>query len=205
MIPLYKNFSAFVVLPIIFVSAGIYFLGSSVADFENFVRDYAGTIISLGTLALVSFLALLTSHVSSKAADQREILAAEAIKDRETVNQRVQAELQIAKFRQAWIDETRSELAEFLQLAFHCERDDHVARMFYLNSKIKMRLNHKEKLALELDEAMRALAPGAIVGDAAQVKALTHATKVGNEFLRNEWGRLKEDIRKALLLEEGKT
>ena len=210
----YKDFSAIVGLPVFLLVLVIYFGALPLEEFERFVRKYSGTIISLGTLALVSFLALLTSRMADQAADsrnslaeqaaeRREELTAEATDRREAQNQKVQAELQISQFRQAWIDETRNEIAEFSQLAFHRENTDQLARMFYLDQKIRMRLNSEEPLAKDLLDALSDLTPGSEQDDDAHTDALIYVTLAANNFLRNEWRRLKRDIREAQLLQEG--
>ncbi|SHJ46996.1 hypothetical protein SAMN05444000_10945 [Shimia gijangensis] len=210
---LYKDFAAIVGLPVFLLVLVIYFGGLPLEEFERFVRKYSGTIISLGTLALISFLALLTSRMADQSADsrnrlaeqaaeRREELVAEATDRREALNQRVQAELQISRFRQAWIDETRNEVAEFLQLAFHRETTEQIARMFYLDRKIKLRLNEQEELASELVDALGDLTPDEEQTEDEHSQAIVDATEAGNKFLRNEWRRLKTDIREALLLEE---
>ena len=75
--------------------------------------------------------------------------------------------------------------------------------MFYLDQKIRMRLNSEEPLAKDLLDALSDLTPGSEQDDDAHTDALIYVTLAANNFLRNEWRRLKRDIREAQLLQEG--
>ncbi|MCW9043756.1 MAG: hypothetical protein OQK05_10475 [Pseudopelagicola sp.] len=201
MLKVYKDFAAIVGLPVFVIVLAIYFFGLPMEEFENFVKRYSGTIISLGTLALVSLLALLTSHISNKAADRRDALAAEASHQREALIQRVQSELQVSQFRQAWISEMRDDIIEYSSLAFHRKGVDDITRMFALRAKIEMRLNTEEPLARELsknlNEAFRKAKSDEEIG-----AVLGEVTSSGRAYLKAEWARLKDDLRKAQLLDE---
>lgn len=179
---------------------------------EMFLRENRGVLISLGTLFLVSFLALLTSRLSDNAADRREKLVHEMVDRRERramaaaekqekTSQRVQAELQISQFRQAWIKEMRQDIADLLNLSFHSASEADVAKAYTLSMKIEMRLNPEEDAAQELSEALSTLS-GASGNDAAHVAALTKVVTTSRNYLKGEWDRLKQDIRKAQLLEK---
>lgn len=181
---------------------GIWSLISEAFDLrlETFLRDNHAVLISLGTLALISVLALLTSYLSDKAADKREHLAAVASEKRVAFNQKVQAELQIAQFRQSWINEMRNDISKLLRIEFHHTEEADIANAYTLHMKIEMRLNPDEELASKLSAAMQYLGRSESTEEEHQ-RALADVVLASRAYLKNEWRRLKKDIRESQLLE----
>lgn len=166
------------------------FPGSVPAKLETFISTYNGTIISLGTLFLVSALALLTTHLSSASAEKRE-----------RYNRRVQSELKLAEFRQKWIEDMRDDISELLRLSFHSSNEGEVSNAYKLSVKIQMRLNLSEDLAEDLAKALEVVSrPG--LSDLEHSAALANVAVTSRKYLKQEWSRLKNDIQTARLLDE---
>ncbi|MCW8843132.1 MAG: hypothetical protein OQK00_06925 [Rhodobacteraceae bacterium] len=213
----YKNTVAFALVPIIGVVAFLYSVEAPIGRIEEFIRSHSGMIVSLGTLLLISALAFLTSHISNQAADRREALSTEAADRREAevakasdrreaFSRKVEAELQIARFRQAWIDEMRDDIAlllrERLYQAGEADKKD-LLQSLQIHMKIELRLNHDEALAKRLSEALAKL-HRIEPNDAEHSTALAEAILSSRNFLKNEWERLKTDVLEAQLLEREK-
>ncbi len=170
--------------------------GGLIDKIELFVSQFDGILISIGTLSLVSMLAVLTARLTNQSAERRE-----------KANRKVQSELKIAEFRRQWIDEMRSDLTEFSRLVFHRDGIDDISQLFAIRTKIYMRLNLEEKKALAVVQAMdEAYTADFNEADTETLmKTQIRLSRVSNEFLRGEWRRLKQDILDAQVLAENET
>ncbi len=170
--------------------------GGLIDKIELFVSEFDGILISIGTLSLVSMLAVLTARLTNQSAERRE-----------KANRKVQSELKIAEFRRQWIDEMRSDLTEFSRLVFHRDGIDDISQLFAIRTKIYMRLNLEEKKALAVVQAMdEAYTADFNEADTETLmKTQIRLSRVSNEFLRGEWRRLKQDILDAQVLAENET
>lgn len=114
---------------------------------ECVLSEYSGIVISLGTLFLVSGLALFTTYLSNSASKRES-----------ETNLKVAQALKLADFRQSWINKMREDMTEFSVLSFvSTERDlstDETAALIRLATSIEMRLNHTECLAKEIRKSM---------------------------------------------------
>lgn len=182
--------SAVAFTPLFLVALGEY-PGSTYEKFEGLLSDRQELIIALGTLFLVAGFSVWGNHLSNSSAERRE-----------RVNRTLMAELKIAEFRQQWIDELRKELAAYYALAFTDPDHRDMKEFGAMMTKIRMRLNLTEPLALDLYISM--LTVGDIKGrDPKKIgEDLSDYMEKGHKFLRGEWVRLKKDIRDAQLLVE---
>ena len=108
---------------------------------NEFILEFYPTILGIGTVVLISFLALLTTVVSIEYSERRE-----------ASNRRVQAELKIAEFRQIWINELRDDITKYSQILFqHGSQstfgDAELDEVYTLMTRINLKLNHRENLA----------------------------------------------------------
>lgn len=178
-------------LPVFLVALGEY-NGSFAERIEAFIGANDSLIVSIGTLALVSALALLTTFLANSSAEKRE-----------KSSQSVQTELKIAEFRKEWIGSFRDDLSRYGLLIFIPKKKAEEEReRLQLEMKLNMRLNLDEPLAKELKQAMlHAKKVGSGSDDAKKNKALKRFIEAGNTFLRHEWRRLIGDIQEARMLE----
>jgi len=200
--------------------------GHGLSRFEQFISEYDGIIISIGTAILIAILGLAATHMANRAAlqreelagnaaDQREQLANRANEFREKANRRVQTELQLAKFRQAWIIEMRDDLSIFARLLFEEKSKENNYKIFELYTKIRIRLNleaeaddpkkYKEPLAKALFDGLnnaQNASRAKSLETGADTDALVDLALCSHDFLRNEWGRLKDDLKAAQGLSE---
>jgi len=151
---------------------------------SSLFKKHDSVILSLGTIFLISGLGLFTTNLASKWADVRE-----------RSNRSVQAILKLSEFRQDWIKEMRDDIAELIQLSFQGEPEC-FDRLVSLSTKIKMRLNLDEELALNVLTKMNELSESVRKKDsdllAASVSDLTEAAGL---YLKNEWRELKRRVR----------
>lgn len=174
--------------PFIVVSLG-HCTGNFVTRLECFLDKHESSLISVGLLILVSGLALWGTYLTNHSAERRE-----------KSNRKVLSELKVSEYRQAWITEMRLDLSIFGGFMFHAEGKEGVREALSLKSKIEMRLNMEETLAINLYESMNELWHDAFIDefDSGNHHRFTEAS---NAYLKKEWKRLKKDIREALILE----
>ncbi|WP_137109507.1 hypothetical protein [Rhodobacter sp. SY28-1] len=176
----------FAFAPPLLVALGSY-PGGTLEKIEAFILERQELLIALGTLFLVVGLSVWTSHLSNRSAEKRD-----------AANRMLQAELKVADFRQAWINELRDEIEEFCQITFSPPDERDHNRHTALIGKIHMRLNLSETPARELYQALLESARHDHSDTNSEVEALLAVTKKANAFLRGEWARMKMDIQKAL-------
>lgn len=181
-------------LPLILIS-----LGQCVGDFPTkmhcLISTHDSLILSIGTLSLVSCLALFTTYVSSVSSERRDVY-----------NRRIQAELQIARFRQDWINAMHRDLSDIYKLMVN-ERTsaefeiDELAKLVFA---IQARLNRDNPPAKavwdQLDIYFRV---SRNKEDELYLNFLASFPLVVNEFLKVEWDRLKADLQNAQSIEIG--
>lgn len=165
-------------LPVLAVLLGQY-EGHLVAKVEKLVSDFDGILVSLGTLFLVSALALLTTLIANKFADRREL-----------ANRQTATQLKIAEFRRAWIEGFRNELSEFISLATEGRTDDQAAaRSIAKMSSVLMRINEDDPLLPEIENSMSQCLlekdPDRLANHQAELMMK------GRVILKNEWFKLK--------------
>lgn len=172
--------------------------GTFLDRLECVLDAHESTLIGLGTVVLVAGLALFTSYLTGRSADKRE-----------QSNRKIQAELQLAQFRQLWINELRDDLAKLSELLLRSGDGRDESLVIYLSSKIVMRLNlekeknsdqFKEPLAKSLFDRLmvaQGLYHDSTTSSGKKADAFIELNRLSNVFLRNEWGRLKEDLLKA--------
>jgi hypothetical protein len=170
---------------------------------SDLIWKYRAIITGIGVLALVSFLALLTTVATNKSAELRE-----------RSNRRVLAEIEIAKFRQAWINEMRNDIALFSELTFQDPEDRNPVKEMGLYNKIVLRLNlelkgdgsgnYKEPLAVDLFYQLGRARTASRTSDVdAETREQVELNRTAGAYLKNEWTRLKSDLKAAQSLEVG--
>ncbi|MBI1494666.1 hypothetical protein [Halocynthiibacter styelae] len=189
-IGVYRTLSVWLVVPVLMVTSVLWWYGVHPDDLDEFIGKYQNLTIALGTLLIVFVLAVLGTYLANVSAEKRE-----------ETNRKVQSELQIAQFRQAWINQMRDDISEFTHLSFVRSGGVVDKKISWLYFKIGMSLNTEEDLANSLGAAMHSATqcPETDKADASDAVA-----RAGREYLKKEWNRLKKDIRDAQLLKEDK-
>jgi len=170
------------------------FPGPPSNQLEKFISEYDGTIVSLGTVFLVSGLALLTTYLSSASAEKRDQAA-----------RHLNAELKLSTFRQEWINSLRSDLSEVVALAYVFFDDESgtqakedkskLADLKRVEARIRMRLNPTEDEATELVGHLVDMINACDKND--QENSITHREALANAgsiYIKNEWDTLKENL-----------
>ncbi|NDW46198.1 hypothetical protein [Ruegeria sp. PrR005] len=163
------------------------FEGGFFEKIEEFISVYDGTLIALGTLFLVSLLAILTTHLSNVAADRRE-----------RSNRRIQAELKLSDFRQLWINELRIDLAVYMaEVRFRKNRED-LSRLEEVSTRIFLRLNQNEEDAFKLGGMIAKLVRVVRAENYDEEdEIVSEILRLSRVVLKKEWERLKSDLRTA--------
>jgi len=152
-----------------------------------FIESNQEALLSIGTLLLISLLAIIQVYIGNRSSEARE-----------QANRAIQGELKIAEFREKWISEIRQELAEYYFLASE-DRETRDHREFgKILTKIRVRLNLEEPLANNLYRTMLKVSDYLDDLDPRQKGiALSEFGTASHDFLRNEWKRLKLDIKNS--------
>jgi len=183
------------IAPLIVTILGGY-SGSIYERIDAFHNDYGSLLVSIGTLFLVSFLALFTTLLANRYADRRELS-----------NREIQAQLKLSEFRQKWIDELRADLARLISIttaisgtAKHTdEKKLAILEMYELDSRIRLRLNPYEPKAQEIEEIVIRLVNAATIassseGFQATITNREKLAKLSSIYLKNEWDVLKKKL-----------
>jgi hypothetical protein len=154
---------------------------------ESFLLTYSGTLTGIGTLFLISVLAIITTLLANKSANQR---------DRTT--RQLQAELAVSQFRQKWMDELRVDLAYYLSRIGSPLNGDDVGTTSDTLSRILLRLNHDDPVDKKLIESLMDawIAQTAYDKDAIRPH-IVQGYILGRKLLKREWMRVVADLKNA--------
>ncbi|MEW9918192.1 hypothetical protein AB2B41_01135 [Marimonas sp. MJW-29] len=177
------------ILVVLIVWAAMSFAAPGVLENPNaFLKRYNAIFLSLGTIFVVSVIAIYTTYLAGWYAERRD-----------RVNRSISAQLKLAEFRQIWISEMRNDISELLRLSYSPESAQDVAKAYGLSMKIEMRLNPAEPLAMAVSESLLQVSETS-GNDAKHHLALSNLTVASRKYLKAEWKRLKEDIASAQIL-----
>uniref|UniRef100_UPI003B530205 hypothetical protein n=1 Tax=Roseovarius indicus TaxID=540747 RepID=UPI003B530205 len=180
-----------------------------VSKINCFLDRNSPILIGIGTVALVSGLALWTAHLSNVSAEKRQ-----------EADRLLNAELKLSDFRQKWINELRVDFAEVIQLAYSffdekSHQNETVRKLKMVEARVRMRLNPKcdavleRKIERELTKLVKACesvvmqsasqhseqSPEGNAGESA-LKHREELAKLGSEFLKQEWEVIKDNLDK---------
>ncbi len=112
-----------------------------------------------------------------------------------------QSALEIARYRQAWIDALRDDLAEFAgvaAIAYKTEPpDDKIERISVLSMRIRMRMNRDDADYQLLVDTLTRENTQFFLGDNNQQNEGVPLVVISQAILKREWERLKGDLQKA--------
>lgn len=171
------------------------FPGSGWERFEALVSKYDGIIISIGTLLLVTGLAVFTTFLSNKNAARLEAANRENSDLRERANRRIATQLKLVEFRQAWINDLRDQLAAYYgKVAVAGPNFNGWDELAQIGNKILLLMNPEDKdynalvgVLTRVTDAMHGQ-----VGEA--VAAHSEMRDIAQRILKREWNRLKDDL-----------
>ncbi|MEZ5675129.1 hypothetical protein SAMN06265173_11270 [Thalassovita litoralis] len=161
--------------------------GSFVERYESFLGENGGTFVSIGTVFLVSGLAVWAAAITNSATDRREVYG-----------RKMQAALQKSQFRQRWIDDLRDALAVFIADISN-ETTDYETSGRNLNQillRLPMHEDEAKEVAKALQQLMNAMRDPE-QNESMKAKARTHAVYSAQKFLKREWGTLKKELDSA--------
>ena len=160
---------------------------------NEFVKLNKEMLLSIGTLLLISFLAILQTYISNYSSEKRE-----------ESNRRTQTELKLAEFRQEWIDGLRDDLSEFASLLNNDSfpSNENFERMVVLHARIMLRMNNGDVKYPTLLKAMSSYLKAARsekgkMRDIDITTAHTTLITTSQDLLKTEWNRLKRDLQES--------
>ena len=112
----------------------------------------------------------------------------------------INSELEIAKFREQWIQCLRDTLAEFQSYAMLPDSTPHLERKFYeLGTKIELLLNPNDpagkKDYQDLQKTMYAMLASSSGNTNQKYRNNPHFIDVSQRILEREWDRVKKELR----------
>jgi phosphate/sulfate permease len=112
-----------------------------------------------------------------------------------------QSALEIAKYRQAWIDGLRDDLAEFAGVTSIARVGvlpaDKAERVAVLSMRIRMRMNRVDQDYQDLVSTLANDTERFFLGTKEQQVSTKPLVYVAQQILKREWERLKSDLRGA--------
>lgn len=169
-----------------------------IASINKFLIKNRGVVISLGTVALVSFVGIYTTFLTNYAANRRE-----------KYSRKIEAELQIARFRQSWIDRLRDELAGIQIIIDHAiltDSDVDYEKLIPAFNRVFLQLNPDEKepelfrdLMVETTSLFREIDNHEVQEEDSKklIRISRDLRDCSSRILRSEWRRLKDDLKHA--------
>ncbi|MCE8525270.1 hypothetical protein KBY23_08335 [Ruegeria pomeroyi] len=192
------------IFPLILISLNR-FQGSFLERLTSFLDHYDSILMSVGTLFVVSGLAVLAARIASQSVSGVEAENRKNRAEMAKIQLKTTKEIKLAEFRQVWINEMRREVAEYVSLttgdmmAKNFEDDGRRERLAVLSSQIFLRLNPTEPLSAKLAECIRKIADARRRKDISALNELLREfASVSREILKGEWKRLKDDLDEAI-------
>ncbi|MCA0930498.1 hypothetical protein [Ruegeria profundi] len=199
------------ICPFVLIALSSY-QGTFLEKTNSLLEQYDAIFMSVGTLLIVSGLAVLTARIASQSVSTVE---AENRKNRiemAKIQLKSAKEMKIAEFRQKWIDDMRRDVAEYVSLSatdiMSKETDDkdrqeekeaRRERLTALSSQIYLRLNPNEDLSERLAASIRNISEARRAKDiSAMNDLLREFASISREILKGEWRRLKDDLDEAI-------
>jgi hypothetical protein len=165
--------------------------GGFAVQLACFLEKFDSILLSLGTLFLVSSLALFTTYIANKSSEKRDVF-----------NRRIQTELQVAQFRQDWINKMHRDLSDLFEIMICNVANDSDAGLARLNFSIQSRLNLENPLAKLVDDIIIDYFTGVSDKDSElEMDAISRLAPAANEFLKGEWDELKLKLETAQSIE----
>lgn len=152
---------------------------------EKFIRDYQGILTSIGTLALVSCLAVLQVYMSNRSSELREI-----------TNRRTQTELKLSEFRRDWIAEVRDDAAELVSIVYNKDRKEMVSRLQFLATRICLKLDPTQDVFEETAGVMLNLISKVRRDEPFSSETTKFQLHIAN-LLDREWASMKAKLESA--------
>ena len=147
----------------------------------------------LVTLVATPILSLVVGWIAARYSARTVILSART----ERVHQ---SALEIGRYRQAWIDALRDDLAEFagISVVVHTAGPpaEKIERVAVLAMRIRMRMNRTDLDYLELVNTLTTQTENFLLGSAAKKRG-GPIVLLSQNILKREWERLKSDLREA--------
>lgn len=153
---------------------------------ESFILDYQGTIASIGTLLLISSLAILQVYLSNVSAEWRE-----------RVNRKTQVEIKLAEFRQIWVNDLRTDTSELVSIAYGAIGAKNIDRMQFLNTRILLRLDPNQRDTIQTATALANLIKAVKENKDDLPSATTQLQLHMAQLLDAEWEKMKEELAAA--------
>lgn len=181
------------------------FEGGLMLRLNGLLETYDAVFLSVGTLFIVSGLAVLSAKISGRSIATVEIENRKHRVEMAKVNLKSAKEMKIAEFRQIWINDMRRDVAEYISVtagdmvAKKFDDKDRLERMSVLSSQIFLRLNPNEKLSEDLGNKIREIAKARRSKDIEALNTLLREfASISREILKGEWKRLKDDLDEAI-------
>ncbi|MEM1197517.1 MAG: hypothetical protein AAGH57_15550 [Pseudomonadota bacterium] len=161
------------------------------------LASYAAVIAAVvgGAFLLIRTL-IERSATKLQAEIQRENakLSADIQRENASTHAKLSSNIQLAKFRQAWIDGLREDMAKFQSFGVTPELDQRTKREFYeLGTRIELRLNPDDEDFTELHDAMYEFLDASNI--AQKYSANPRFVAVCQRILKKEWDVLKGEVK----------
>ncbi len=112
-----------------------------------------------------------------------------------------QSAIEIGRYRQAWIDALRDDLAEYAGITTVAHLDvpppEKVERAAVLAQRIRLRVNRSDSDYAELTATLTAMLEQYLLKSENQITRVKPIVPLSQAILKREWERLKADLRKA--------
>ncbi|WGI21297.1 hypothetical protein [Amylibacter sp. IMCC11727] len=159
-------------------------------ELNNWIANHQALVATVG----LPLLTLVVTQIATRSSEQKALSNAR-------IDRKLQVQLKMADFRREWIEEMRTELAEFNAIIADADSIvDIDSKVPFLISVFQMKINDEEELGSNLISKI------ADAGDSIFISADTDEEKVGRgnvhhelceagrAYLKAEWSRLNRDL-----------
>ena len=150
--------------------------------FDAWLSSHQTLVVSIGVPLLTLLVTNMSSHYQDRRANERQVF-----------ERKLQKLLKISEFRQKWIDDFRTDLAELISYTVNPDHieTEHTRAFNACMARIQMRINPADVDATDLKKALYDLRL-AKQNDGGEVQS--DLTRIGQKFLKKEWDRLRRDL-----------
>jgi len=137
------------------------------------------TLIAAGIAGLVSLIVAIVGVLASRHSNS------------------FNADLEIAKFREQWIQRLRDTLSEFQSYAMLPNSEPHLERKFYeLGTKIELLLNREDPMYENLQNVMYQMLESSNEPTGSKYSLNPEFIEISQDILKQEWEIVKTELRK---------
>jgi hypothetical protein len=163
----------------------------SSSPLNSFLLKNNDALLSIGTLFLISFLAILQVHISNVSSETRE-----------KSNRKTQVEMKLAEFRNIWVSDLRDQASELFSLVVTAKNSEKMPQIRKLSTSIHLKFDPKQpEFGIVADLISKLIGTAVYDSNSTDERAIDKARsefQIGMALiLDEEWAKMKRALEEA--------